>query len=117
MTAGNRVVRTEAALEGGVRLELADGSARVADHVLLATGYRVDLGRYAFLAPELLSAIERTDGYPTLRAGFESSVPGLHFIGAAGARSFGPFLRFVVGTSFVSPRLACSVAGETNAQA
>jgi FAD-dependent urate hydroxylase len=112
VTTGNRVIRTEAALEGGVRIELADGSARVADHVLLATGYRVDLARYAFLAPELLSAIERTDGYPTLRAGFESSVPGLHFIGAAGARSFGPFLRFVVGTSFVSPRLARSVAGK-----
>jgi hypothetical protein len=112
MTAGTRIVRTEEALEGGVRLELADGSARVADHVLLATGYRVDLARYAFLAPELLSAIERTDGYPTLRAGFESSVPGLHFVGTAGARSFGPFLRFVVGTSFVSPRLARSITGK-----
>src|SRR5439155_1696352 len=81
-----------------VKLKLDDGSERCVDHVLLATGYRVDVSRYDFLAPELLKAVRRVDGYPLLDLGFESSLPGLHFLGAPAARSFGPVCRFVSGS-------------------
>ena len=50
---------------------------------LLATGYRVDLRRYRFLAPSLLARLRHCDGYPVLDEGLESSVRGLHFLGAA----------------------------------
>jgi hypothetical protein len=113
-TAGMPVEGVEA--NGAVQMKLADGSVRVVDHVLLATGYRIDIARYSFLRPELVSSIARVNGYPVLRAGFESSVPGLHFVGATGAHSYGPFLRFVVGTRFVSPRLACAIAGRRGAR-
>ena len=87
----------------GVRLRLSDGSERRVDHVLLGTGYRVDVSRYSFIAPELLKAIPVLDGSPRLTRGFASAVPGLHFIGAAAAREFGPLLYFVAGeqTSFL----------------
>jgi hypothetical protein len=49
--------------------------------------------------------LELIDGYPRLDAGFESSLPGLHFLGAPAAWSFGPLMRFVAGTEFVSPAL------------
>ena len=89
-----------------VRLRLDDGSERRVDHVLLGTGYRVDLSRYEFLPKELLAEVRLLDGAPALGRGFTSSVPGLHFVGAAAARSFGPLLYFVAGTEFASRELS-----------
>jgi FAD-dependent urate hydroxylase len=82
---------------GGVEVTLASGERRTADHLLFGTGYRVDITRYPFLAPSLLARIERAGGYPLLRRGMQSSVPGLHFLGAPAAWSFGPIMRFVSG--------------------
>jgi len=75
------------------------------DHVLLATGYQVDISRYRFLAPKLVASIRRTDGYPQLDSGFECSAPGLHFVGAPAAWTFGPLMRFVAGSEFTSRAL------------
>lgn len=110
-----------------VRLELSDGSKRIFDHVMLATGYQVDISRYEFLGTELLKQLRVSDGYPELNAGFECSLPGLHFVGAPAAYSFGPLCRFVSGTPFTaraltrwvlrrngngSPRSGFRIAGE-----
>ena len=86
-------------------ITLDDGGKRRFDHVVLGTGYCVDISRYDFLPTELLREIKRIDGYPTLTSGFKSSVPQLHFIGATAARSFGPLLNFVAGTDFASREL------------
>jgi FAD-dependent urate hydroxylase len=86
-------------------LELSDGSKRAPDHVMLATGYQVDVSRYKFLSTGLLKQLRLSDGYPELGAGFESSLPGLHFVGPPAARSFGPLCRFVAGTSFTARTL------------
>jgi len=110
MTFNARVV--EAREQGGqVELTLADTSQRRADHILLATGYRVDIAGYGFLPHGLLDRIARVGGYPRLRPGFESSVPGLHFLGAPAAWSFGPLMRFVAGTEFAAPALTRAVLG------
>lgn len=102
---------TEAAERGGkVRARLDDGSERVVDHLLLGTGYRVDIARYGFWAPELLARIEHVRGYPTLGPGLETSVPGLHIVGAPAARSFGPIMQFVSGTRYASPALLRFIA-------
>jgi FAD-dependent urate hydroxylase len=105
-----RSLRSVASLGRQVQLKLDDGTSRVVDHVLLGTGYRVDISLYPFLAAELIREVRQLDGSPALRAGFESSVPGLHFIGAAAARSYGPLLYFVAGTEFASRELTSSIA-------
>jgi FAD-dependent urate hydroxylase len=87
---------------GGLEVQVDDGSRREVDHLLFATGYRVDLSKYDFLAPDLLSEVQRVAGYPKLTAGFESSIPGLHFIGAPAAASFGPVMRFVTGSWYAA---------------
>jgi FAD-dependent urate hydroxylase len=89
--------------EERARLKLNDGSERVFDHVLLGTGYQVDIARYPFLSAKILERIDRVAGYPVLDQGFETSLPGLHFVGAPAAWSFGPLMRFVAGTEFASP--------------
>ena len=102
---------TAATLVGDeVHLKLDDRSERQVDYVLMGTGYKVDIARYAFLSPDLLAGVQQLEGYPDLGRGFATSVPGLHFIGATAARSFGPLLYFVAGTVFASRELAAYVS-------
>ena len=98
-------------LNGGVELMLADGARCHCDHVLLATGYRVDITNYPFLPPQLLERVDRVGGYPRLSRGFESSLRGLYFLGAPSAWSYGPLMRFVAGTEFAAPVLTRAVIG------
>ena len=93
-----------------VTLRLNDGSERSADHVLLATGYRVNLSRYEFLSANLKQRVEQVNGYPKLNVGFESSVAGLHFLGAPAAWSFGPLMRFVAGAEFAARSVASYIS-------
>jgi FAD-dependent urate hydroxylase len=109
----SRVVNAASSAGGQVILKLDDNSQRCVNHVLLATGYRVDVSLYDFLTPELLKGIRRIDGYPLLGPGFESSMPGLHFLGATAARSFGPVCRFVSGTPYTTRALARCLARNT----
>ena len=96
----------------GVTVGLDDGSTRTVDHVLFGTGYRVDVARYPFLDADLASAVRTARGYPLLRPGMESSVPGLHFLGAPAAWSFGPTMRFVAGGWFGGASLARALVGD-----
>ncbi|MFJ8821562.1 FAD-dependent oxidoreductase [Streptomyces sp. NPDC102467] len=89
---------------GGRRQELS------ADHVIAATGYRVDLAAMPFLGDGLRTRIAVSRGTPRLGAGYVSSVPGLYFTGMLGGSSYGPVMRFVCGTEFASPRLARHLA-------
>jgi len=109
ITLGRRVVSAEIC-GNRVHLKLDDGTERFVDHVLLATGYQVDVKRYGFLAPTLLEQIRTVNGFPVLGRGLESSVAGLHFLGKPGAWSFGPIVGFVSGTTFASPELARAIS-------
>ncbi len=77
-----------------------------ADHVVAATGYKVDVRRLGFLSQELQNGLRLVDGSPALSSRFESSVPGLYFVGTPSAYSFGPMLRFVCGAEFAARRVA-----------
>ena len=90
--------------QGRIVVEL-DNGARSFDHVVLGTGYQVDLTRLGIFSPQLLDAVVRIDGSPKLGPGLESSVPRLHFVGSYAVKSFGPLLRFVAG----APYAACAV--------
>jgi cation diffusion facilitator CzcD-associated flavoprotein CzcO len=81
-----------------------------ADHVVAATGFDVDLRRLPFLTPDLLKELRTEDHKPALSPDFESSVPGLYFVGTAAASSFGPLLRFSYGAHFAARRLSRHLA-------
>jgi cation diffusion facilitator CzcD-associated flavoprotein CzcO len=87
-----------------------DRGAAVFDHVVLATGYRIDVSKLRIFAPELLSAIAHRAGSPVLSATFESSVPGLYFAGASAVSSLGPLMRFIAGTAFAARRVTQAIA-------
>ena len=92
-----------------LELKLSDGSNRRVDHVLMATGYRIDVRKYEFLSAALASALRLVDGHPVLGRGFESSVAGLHFLGAPAMWSYGPLMRFVAGADFAARMLVRSM--------
>jgi FAD-dependent urate hydroxylase len=89
-----------------------DGSQRplVVDHVVAGSGYDIDVGRLEFIDPRLRCAIKRLERAPKLNASFETSVPGLYFIGPASAMSFGPLFRFVVGAEHAVKVVAAHLA-------
>lgn len=95
-----------------IKLELDDASSREVDHVILGTGYRVDIARYPFLTPDLLRSIACVDGHPRLDCGFQTTVKGLHFLGAPAAWSFGPLAKFVSGTEYSGRALARSIVDQ-----
>jgi FAD-dependent urate hydroxylase len=92
--------------DGRLRLELSDGSRRIVDHLMFGTGFRIHVARYGLLSDGLLSALATVNGYPRLGRGLESSVPGLHFLGAPAAWSVGPTMRFISGSWYASRSLA-----------
>ena len=95
--------------DGRVRLHVRErGGGQqeiVADNAIAATGYRVDLGRLPFLSDELRSSLRAFEASPILSRNFESSIPGLFFVGLSAANSFGPLLRFAYGARFAAERL------------
>jgi FAD-dependent urate hydroxylase len=112
-----RTVTSATPREGQLHVTFADGDTQTVDHLLFGTGYQVDITRYPFLTPELTEQIRRAGGYPLLGNGMESSVPGLHFLGAPSAWSFGPIVRFVSGGWYTSRVLVRAIAGPSRPRA
>jgi FAD-dependent urate hydroxylase len=80
------------------------------DHVVAGSGYNIDVERIAFFEGDLRVALRREAGAPKLNARFESSVPGLYFIGPLSQMSFGPLFRFVVGADYTARTISTHLA-------
>jgi FAD-dependent urate hydroxylase len=105
VTAGTEIA--EARPEGDrLRITLQNGSSRVVDHLFAATGYRPDIERLSFIDPVLREHVYRRGTFPLLDIGFESSVPGLFFVGAIASYNFGPLTRFVCGAGVAARHIA-----------
>jgi len=102
----------EAGGQARLTLTSADGTRRthVTDHVVAATGYRPDIARLTFFSEALRREIRTHTAMPVLKGTFESSVPGLYFVGPPAVNSFGPLMRFMVGAEYVAPVVARALA-------
>jgi len=89
-----------------------DNGLKVYDHVVLATGYRTKIARLRMLPRELLQRIAQIDGSPTLATGFVSTVPGLYFIGASAAKSFGPLMHTIAGAGYAARAVTRAVLAQ-----
>jgi cation diffusion facilitator CzcD-associated flavoprotein CzcO len=104
---GRALAKAEAK-DGRVTLTLGDKNGEETlsfDHVIAATGYRVNMRKVPFLDAGLRDAISPDGTSPAVSDNFETAVPGLYSIGLAAMDTFGPLLRFMVGAEFVAPRL------------
>jgi thioredoxin reductase len=101
-----------------LKVRAADGEREiVTEHVIAATGYKVDLERLKFLNPEIRSEVETLNGAPVLTSNFESSVDGLYFGGVAAANSFGPVMRFAFGAGFAARTITSALAKSLSKEA
>ncbi|GCE25374.1 hypothetical protein KDA_08580 [Dictyobacter alpinus] len=91
-------------------VRLSDDQQLQIDHVLLGTGYEVKAQNLTMIDPTLLEQIQTDNNIPVLNHWFESSVPGLYFIGLSSVRAFGPLYRFVVGAKAAGKRVAAGAA-------
>jgi hypothetical protein len=100
-----------------VRLRLA-GNGPVGevltDHVIAATGFKIDVRRLPFLAETVGPAVSVFEGAPVLSANFESSVRGLYFVGLPAAPTFGPLMRFMLGAGYTARRLSAHLAKQSS---
>jgi thioredoxin reductase len=95
-----------------LQLRAEDGAEREirAEQIVAATGYKVDIERLKFLSPEIRGKIKTIQGSPVLSSTFESSMPGLYFVGVAAANSFGPVMRFAVGAGYAAQTVTRALA-------
>ena len=96
--------------DGRIAATLSDGVQLSADHILLATGYTVDINKLTMIHPALRAEIKTDRAIPILSHWFETSVLGLYFVGLTSLRAFGPLYRFVAGCGAAARRVASSVA-------
>jgi Pyridine nucleotide-disulphide oxidoreductase len=105
----NAQITAASVCDGKVALAITERGVPAAlevDHVIAATGYKVDLRRLTFLGTKLREEIQLVDQAPVLTRNFESSRRGLYFVGPSSAIAFGPLVRFACGAEFTSRRLA-----------
>ncbi len=110
-----RAITSAREVDGKVELSLSGGQTVTTDHVVAATGYYPDLARLTFLSDDLSRAVRTHQRMPMVSRWFESSVPGLHFVGPAAVDTFGPLMRFMVGAEYVAPRIAYRLAQRAGA--
>jgi cation diffusion facilitator CzcD-associated flavoprotein CzcO len=93
---GTSVVSVAAGDTSAAHVRLSDGTELGVDRIVLATGYKADLGRVPYLAG-VLDHIEVCGGFPVLDETFQTSLRGLYLPGFTGTRDFGPFFGFTKG--------------------
>jgi FAD-dependent urate hydroxylase len=81
---------------GEIEVHLSTGERLVVDHIVLATGYKVDMREVHYLSG-VIDELELADGFPVLDDHFQSSLSGLFVTGFPATRDFGPFFGFVRG--------------------
>ncbi|MBF5043471.1 hypothetical protein FGE12_13825 [Aggregicoccus sp. 17bor-14] len=94
-----------------VRVHTQCGEEVEVDHVMAATGFRMDLAKLGFLAAPLRAELRTERGFPQLSRHFESSVPGLYFVGLPAALEYGPMQRFVYGARLAARRVSAGLEG------
>jgi thioredoxin reductase len=93
----SRLVACNELPTGELEVKLDGGERLTVDHVILATGYKVNMENVPFLAAgNVLSELNMQEGYPVLDENFQSNIPGLFITSMAATRDFGNFFAFTV---------------------
>jgi FAD-dependent urate hydroxylase len=89
---------------------------QMVDHIILATGYKVNIGQVPFLAAGNVGAILATrNGFPVLDEQFQTNLLGLYIASVAANQDFGPFFGFTIATRTSARLVGAAVIAEVTA--
>ena len=92
-----RVVSCKELSGGGLLVTLDNGECLTVDHIILATGYKVEMNRVPFLVRgNIVDELKTRNGYPVLDEHLQTNIPGLFFTSMAAAQDFGAFFAFTI---------------------
>jgi len=110
---GSRVIACSKLGNDELEVKLDVGKVLNVDHVILATGYKVDLSQIPYLCKgNILKEISTKNGYPVLDESFQSNIPGLFFTSLPATQDFGPFFGFVIGSPAAAIIIGSSVENQ-----
>jgi cation diffusion facilitator CzcD-associated flavoprotein CzcO len=82
---------------GELVVTLNNGSEVIVDHIILATGYKVDISHVPFIADgNMISRLSVHNGFPVLDEHFQANLPGLFITSMPASHGFGPFFGFTI---------------------
>lgn len=85
---------------GEMEIKLDTGVTLIVDHIVLATGYKVNMDNMPFLKEgNILSLLHTEDGHPVLDEKLQTNIPGLFVTSMAATRDFGLFFAFTVSVN------------------
>jgi cation diffusion facilitator CzcD-associated flavoprotein CzcO len=83
--------------QGAIEVILDVGERLTVDHIILATGYKVNMANIPFLSRgDILPNLQISNGYPVLDEHFQSTIPGLFITSMPATQDFGSFFAFTV---------------------
>jgi cation diffusion facilitator CzcD-associated flavoprotein CzcO len=95
-----QVVKCDKLPAKDLEITLSGGQTFAVDHVVFATGYKVDMGNVPFLAGgNILDQLKTKDGFPVLDEHFQTNIPGLFATSMPATRDFGAFFAFTVSVN------------------
>ena len=109
-----QLVSTEVAPQNSLKIQLSSGEEIEVDHVITATGYKVETSQLPFLHPDLLAALQCSNGFPCLDAHFQSNIPGLYFTSLMAGQDFGPFFGFTIAVRTSAKLIGQSLLEKSN---
>jgi cation diffusion facilitator CzcD-associated flavoprotein CzcO len=92
-----RVVKCRELASGDLAVSMDNGQEITVDHIVLATGYKVEFNQIPLLQDsKILGGLNIQDGFPELDEHFQSSVPGMFITSMPAVQQFGPFFAFTI---------------------
>jgi len=109
---GTQVVKCDELPSGDVAVKLDNGQTLTVDHLILATGYKVEIGQVPFLAQgNVLRKLNVKDGFPVLDNHFQTNLPGLFVTSMAATQDFGPFFAFTISARTSAKLIGQAIVG------
>ena len=94
------VVNSRAISDEGLQINLKNGEQITVDHIIMATGFKVDMNNIPFLnSGGILEKLNIKNGYPELDINLQTNIPGLYVTSMAATQDFGLFFGFTVSVN------------------
>ncbi len=112
---GVEVVGVEAGPhQEALQVTLSNSTRLAVDSVVIACGYRADLGQVPYLRG-VLERVQLDDGFPVLDEASQTTLAGLYVTGFSASRDFGPFFGFVKASPAAATLIVRDVLSRTRA--